>query len=290
MRLPYSQVSALERVAVTCATIAVMLTDLSLASTTAAIQENLFAFARSFAVLDNAVLVDTSDLRRLIVPGVENPFFNSVFHARLDDDRIDGQIDAALAPYQQLGLSAYWWSFGLPPPVLANRLFQRGLWSIRNEGMAADLGALNETLSTPAGLRIERVADETTFRKWLELNSTIFGFSRALEAEFDKAYTRLGFAPEAPLQHYLGILDGKPVASSSGMVGGGVIGLYNVGVVFSARGRGIGSALTLHPLRLAREAGYRVGVLQATRLGYRMYRRLGFQDVIPVMMFVSSAS
>lgn len=263
-----------------------MLTDFSPASLTHALQENLFAFARSFAVLDGAVLVDTPELRRLIVPNVENPFFNSVFHAQLDDLHIDQQIDDALAPYHQFGLSSYWWSFGLPPRPLADRLLQRGLWSIRNEGMAVELDALHDA-AQPAGLRIERVADEATFKTWLALNTAIFGFSRALEAEFDKAYTRLGFAPDAPLQHYLGTLDGEPVASSSGMIGGGVIGLYNVGVLFSARRRGIGSALTLHPLRLARAAGWRVGVLQATRMGYGMYKRLGFHDVAPVMMYVS---
>jgi GNAT superfamily N-acetyltransferase len=266
-----------------------MLTDFSPAALTAAIQENLFAFARSFAVLDDATLVDTADLQRLLVPNVENPFFNSVFHARLDDEHLDQQIDAALAPYHRLGLSAYWWSFGMPPPALADRLFQRGLWSIRNEGMAADLHALNEDIPVPIGLQIERVADEATFKTWLALNTAIFGFSRELETEFEKAYTRLGFAPDSPLQHYLGMLNGKPVASSSGMIGGGVIGLYNVGVVFSARGQGIGSALTLHPLRLARQAGYRAGVLQATRMGYGLYKRLGFQNVIPVIMYVSGA-
>jgi predicted GNAT family acetyltransferase len=264
-----------------------MLTELSAASLTQAIQENLFAFARSFAVLDNAILDDTPDLRRLIVPGVENPFFNSVFYARLDEANLDRQIDRLLAPYRKLGLSAYWWSFGLPPLALADRLFRRGLWSIRNEGMAADLFALNEAIPAPAGLRIERVADEATFKTWLSLNTSIFGFSRELEAEFYNAYTRLGFASDAPLQHYLGTLDGKPVASSSGMLDGNVIGLYNVGVVFSARGQGIGAAITLHPLRVAREAGYRVGVLQATRMGHGLYSRLGFRDIVPVIMYVS---
>lgn len=266
-----------------------MLTDLSPLSLARAVQENLFAFASSFAVLDDATLVDTPDLRRLIVPRVENPFFNSVFYARLDETRMNRQITEALAPYRALRLSAYWWSFGQPPPMLADRLVGRGMWSMRNEGMAADLDALNEDIPAPPGLHIERVADEATFQTWLALNTSIFGFSQALEAEFRKAYTRLGFALQAPLQHFLGTLDGQPVASSSSMIGGGVVGLYNVGVVFSARGQGIGSALTLHPLQRARALGCRAGVLQATRMGYGLYKRLGFQEVLPVYMYVQTA-
>jgi hypothetical protein len=32
------------------------------------------------------------------------------------------------------------------------------------------------------------------------------------------------------------------------------------------------------PLLRARELGYQIGVLQASQMGYNVYRRLGFQD------------
>jgi len=56
-------------------------------------------------------------------------------------------------------------------------------------------------------------------------------------------------------------------------------GLYNLGVHPDARQRGVGTALTLHALAVARECGaLRMG-LNATPDGERIYRKLGFRSL-----------
>lgn len=58
-----------------------------------------------------------------------------------------------------------------------------------------------------------------------------------------------------------------------------IAGLYNLGVHPDARQRGIGTALTLHALAVAREHGaLRMG-LNATPEGERVYRKLGFRSL-----------
>ncbi len=74
------------------------------------------------------------------------------------------------------------------------------------------------------------------------------------------------------------MLDGRPVATSQLFVGADVAGIYNVTCLPEARGRGIGAAVTRVPLLEARRQGYYLSILQASDLGYPVYRRLGFQD------------
>ena len=59
-----------------------------------------------------------------------------------------------------------------------------------------------------------------------------------------------------------------------------------VATVPDARGRGIGTAITLHPLGEARALGYRAGILQSTPAATHLYRRLGFRELCSVALYV----
>jgi ribosomal protein S18 acetylase RimI-like enzyme len=81
-------------------------------------------------------------------------------------------------------------------------------------------------------------------------------------------------------------LDGRPVATATLVLGGGVAGIYNVMTVPDAQRRGIGALMTAGPLEVARARGYRLGVLQSSKLGYPLYRRLGFQDYCRIAIYL----
>ena len=165
------------------------------------------------------------------------------------------------------------------PMDLGSRLEKQGwMHDDAAPGMAIDLRSLDEHLSLPARLTIQRVSDEETLRTWLHVmtvGSEIPGEGLALLLEL---VTKHGFKGDAAVHYYLGILGDTPVATSLLYLGGGVAGIYNVATLPAVRRQGIGGALTVAPLLEAREWGYRIGILQSTPAGLNLYRRLGFRE------------
>ena len=150
-------------------------------------------------------------------------------------------------------------------------------------GMAIDLQALPESASIPQGLEIRIVEDETSMRAWAHVFTLGYGMPPDWENMIFDVWFRLGL--DFPVRNYLGYLDGKPVSTSTVFYGAGVAGIYDVATLPEARGRGLGSALTLAPLLDAQQAGYRIGTLQSSEMGFGVYKHMGFQHLCQIENF-----
>jgi predicted acetyltransferase len=80
-------------------------------------------------------------------------------------------------------------------------------------------------------------------------------------------------------------LDGRPIATSNVFWGAGVAGVQMVSTLPKARGKGIGSAITLAPLLDSKKMGCRVGTLQSSEMGYLIYKKMGFQHLCQMEYF-----
>jgi GNAT superfamily N-acetyltransferase len=130
------------------------------------------------------------------------------------------------------------------------------------------------------------VTDAGTLKQWVSTLFSGFELPHSSGGALFDLLLDLGF--DLPLRHYVGLLNGEPIATAELFLGAGVAGIYGVVTVPEARRQGIGAALTLSPLLEARAMGYRIGILHSSEMGLELYRRLGFQEYCKMSHYVWS--
>jgi hypothetical protein len=85
---------------------------------------------------------------------------------------------------------------------------------------------------------------------------------------------------------YVGVADGKPVASGLGWRTGRTIGVYSIATIEAARRRGYGAAMTARVVADGVVAGCDVAALQASEIGRPIYERLGFRTVVRYIAYI----
>jgi len=253
-----------------------ILRDSSPTALITAIEENLFALIPTFGKWPQAEVYDGAEIKWSITH-IPFAMFNSVFRARLSSQQMDPAIQAVIARASTRNVPILWWTGPQTQPTdLAMYLEANGFTHIGHEpGMAADLTLLNENWTVLPGLSFERVSDAETLKKWCQTCVKGFGMPAFVGGAFFDFMSHVGFSTSLP---YIGLLNDQPVATSLLVLAAGVAGIYNVTTIPEARQKGIGTLMTLTPLRDARTMGYRFGILHASKMGVNVYHRLGFQE------------
>jgi GNAT superfamily N-acetyltransferase len=215
-----------------------------------------------------------------VIGGSPIDYHNAVVRADLAPELADKAIAESLARLQAYGVPGTWHVGPSMRPVdLGARLAAHGFSYAGDDiGMAADLSALPSQPSSPPTLAIDRVRDQADLSAWVNTLAVDFGEGPREAAWVGEMYWRIGLGDHEAWRHYLGRLDGAPVATASLFLGAGVAGIYFVATVPAARRQGIGAAITHAALRDAQALGYRIGVLGASQIGYSVYQRLGFRE------------
>lgn len=82
-----------------------------------------------------------------------------------------------------------------------------------------------------------------------------------------------------------GFVDGVPVARAMALVTNGLAGVFNVTVRPGYRRNGFGTAVTNAVLAASARDGATAAMLATTPMGYRLYRRLGFEPVFDLVTY-----
>jgi GNAT superfamily N-acetyltransferase len=208
---------------------------------------------------------------------------NVVLHSRFasnDSTYVHAKIDNMQGFFKNRGVD-FDWTTGptTRPSNLATMLEARGFVNSGSKtGMAIDLQALNENIYVNTDLTITEIEDLETLKILRTIEIPGFGSSETTAQNYYDSYAHAGFSKGMPWHHYIGRLDGEPVAIASLLFYAGVAGVYGIATIPEARRQGVGAAITLHALHEARRHGYRVALLSPTEMSIAIYRRIGFQE------------
>ena len=257
-----------------------ILKDLQPTRLTIAIEQNLYSWIPTMGKVWESRDNDPPGVKRCI-SDVPVLLFNSIMDAVLEADEVEPTIQYLMADAESRQVPILWWvGPSTRPAELPDYLKMHGFTVDEDgPGMAVILSDLNENLPVPDNFKVRLVQDNASQWEWCQTMAAGFGVPAERKEFAVKSWFQLisQLDPNTSMA-YTGFLDEKPVATSLLQLGGGVAGIYAVATIPEARRKGIGAQVTLYPLLQARAMGYKAGVLEASEMGYPVYRALGFQE------------
>jgi hypothetical protein len=145
-------------------------------------------------------------------------------------------------------------------------------------GMALQLKNLEQEESKADAITIEKVDNKENLNQWANIVSKVF------DIKIDVTLLKFLYLQEEP-QFYLGEFEGHYVSTLMMYLSSGVAGLHAVSTLPEYQGKGLGLSISRKALIDAYKNGYHIGVLQASSLGERVYRKLGFEKYCDIISY-----
>ncbi|ADB34395.1 GCN5-related N-acetyltransferase [Kribbella flavida DSM 17836] len=211
-------------------------------------------------------------------------YHNAVVAADLTAEEADRAIAESLRLLRTYGVPGSWHvGPSTRPRDLGDRLLAAGFTYGGSEpGMAVEPAVLSDEPTGPGNLRIARVLDEQSLAVWAATLGRGFGEGPKEADWVASVYRHEGF--DDPWRHYLGTLDGVPVATATVFLTPGVAGVYFVMTVPEARRQGIGAAITRYAVRAAADVA-QYAVLGSSPAGRSVYESLGFRQYCTIDLY-----
>jgi ribosomal protein S18 acetylase RimI-like enzyme len=263
--------------------------DISSATLLTALESNMSEFWSAYGRGKDSTLHSTPGVVWFYT-GIQVPLFNGVVSAKMKHEEVKPTVDSLQDRINERGAPALWWLGPQSTPEnLGALLEQHGLQRAgESPGMAADLAMLDSMPGTIANFTIQEVDRVDMQALWARTAAIGTGFSGTATDQMVELETTLTDSHYKAQRRYIGFLDGVPVATSALVLDSSLAGIYAVATVPEARRKGIGEIMTVMPLLEARRMGYRLGILQASSMGYPIYKRIGFKDVCKFNMYLQT--
>jgi len=195
-----------------------------------------------------------------------------IFKVNFEGSNIEAEINQVKALIREKKAPNGWTVGPLTkPPNLGSILEDYNFSNVYHQaGMALDLKSLKFTNLDSNKLEIKTVNNDRMLKQWKSIVSLVFKIKIDLEL---LKYLLI----EKESIFYLSIYNGEPVSTLLLYLSSGVAGLHAVSTLPDYRNKGFGLAISGVALKEAYRLGYKISVLQASELGEKVYRKLGFK-------------
>lgn len=189
-------------------------------------------------------------------------------------------IIETLQLYKKAGKPVLWTIFPSKQPENIEEIFKnkRLIHLERNSLMYLDMTSLDDNLKIIDDFYIKEIDDLKSLKHWTKLNAICFSMTRDIQRFITNSNADLFLNKKISGKHFIAYYKDKPIGTSSVFFANGVAGIYNVTTAPEARGKGIGEAITRAALISGKKAGYTFAILQATKKGLPVYKKMGFKS------------
>jgi GNAT superfamily N-acetyltransferase len=150
------------------------------------------------------------------------------------------------------------------------------------------LGSPVEEPDLPAGAELRRLSEVEQADDYWKVAASSYA-SIGFPPEVFGSYTdNIGLLAENVVA-FIVYLDGEPVSIAMTIVSHGVAGIYWVGSLEQARGKGLGRAVTAAATNAGFELGAEIASLQASPMGKPIYEAMGYETIFDYRLFMSPA-
>lgn len=148
------------------------------------------------------------------------------------------------------------------------------------------LGASLATEPLPAGAELRRLSDPAQVPDFWKVAKAAYA-TNGFPPEVFAGYTRHEGLLAESVAAFVAYVDGEPASIAMTIVNNGIAGIYWVGSLERARGKGLGRAVTVAATSAGFALGGEIASLQASPMGKPIYTKLGYETVFDYRLLIS---
>ena len=243
------------------------------------VENNFFAVGRYWGRLKSSFLQEGSICSMHTDVAISD--FNWAWNEKPLDDNNVKSVEDIKEFYQQQNLRFWWWVYPRGDSSQTKEMLENAGMRLITQipCMAADLHIepLEEKILAP--ITIAEVKDQSDLSVWADISFRGFQMPERAREQYNKFVLSFQRGNKEAQKLFLAYIDKKPVATSLLFMDKDTAGIYYVATLPEYRNRGMGYYVTLAAMRAAKDAGHNNIILQATPVGAKVYRRIGFQEI-----------